>query len=224
MSKEELFEKLTQAVVDIDEDDAAELVDEAIAAGISPIEILTEGLQPGLTIIGDGFEQHTRFTVDLVMAGDIMRDAMSKLRPIMEAGATGKGDTMILGTVEGDEHYLGKQVVGAIFTGAGYIVVDIGENQPANAFVDAAKEYNAKIVGASAILGAQKPYCKVIHEALTEAGMRDNLLYIVGGWGMTQEWCDRVCADAYGDTAYEAIDKVRLILAGELPNWKARLK
>ena len=224
MSKEELFEKLTQAVVDIDEDDAAELIDEAIEAGISPMEILTEGLQPGLTIIGDGFEQHTRFTVDLVMAGDIMRDAMSKLRPIMESGATSKGETMILGTVEGDEHYLGKQVVGAIFTGAGYIVIDIGENQPADAFVKAAKEHNAKIVGASAILGQQKPYCKVVHQALVDGGIRDNLLYIVGGWGMTQEWCDKVCADAYGDTAYEAIDKVRMILAGELPKWQDRVK
>jgi methylmalonyl-CoA mutase cobalamin-binding domain/chain len=130
----------------------------------------------------------------------------------MEAGATGTGDTMVIGTVDGDIHNVGKRVVGAVFTGAGYHVIDIGENQPASAFVKAAKEHNAKIVGASAILGPQKPYCKVIHDALVEAGIRDTVLYIIGGWGMTQEWCDRVHADAYGDTAFEALDKVNELL------------
>ena len=68
-------------------------------------------------------------------------------------------------------------------------------------------------MGASAILGPQKPYCKVIHDALVEAGIRDQVIYIIGGWGMTQEWCDKVCADAYGDTANEAIEKVKAIVA-----------
>ncbi|TAK27653.1 MAG: dimethylamine corrinoid protein 3 [Chloroflexota bacterium] len=123
---------------------------------------------------------------------------------------------MVIGTVEGDEHCVGKRVVASVFTGAGYYVIDIGENQPASAFVKAAKENNAKLVGASAILGPQKPYCKVIHDALVEAGIRDKLLFIIGGWGMTQEWCDRVHADAYGDTANEALAKVKEILKAKV--------
>lgn len=213
MSKDQLLEQLCDAVVDIDDERALKLIDEALEAGLSPIEILTEGLQPALAIIGDGFDKHTRFTSDLVLAGEIMTEAMEKLRPVMEAGATGTGDVMVIGTVEGDIHNVGKRVVAAVFTGAGYQVIDIGENQPASAFVKAAQEHNARIVGASAILGPQKPYCKVIHEALVEAGIRDKVLYIIGGWGMTQEWCDLVHADAYGDTAFEALDKVKALLS-----------
>jgi len=211
MSKEEILKKLTDTMVDIEDDEVMELVDEALAAGIKPLEIISDGLQPGLMIIGEGFDKHTRFTSDLVLAGELLNDVMIKLRPIMEKGAKGLGEVMVIG--EGDEHNVGKRVVASVFTGAGYHVIDIGENQPASAFVEAAKEHNAKIVGASAILGPQKPYCKVIHDALTKAGIRENLIYIVGGWGMTQEWCDKVCADAYGDTANEAIDKVKAILA-----------
>lgn len=213
MPKAQILESLTEAMVDIDEDLVLELVDEGLEAGLDPVEILTEGLQPGLEIIGEGFDNHTRFTVDLVLAGELMNDAMAKLRPIMESGGKGTGQTMVIGTVDGDIHNVGKRVVAAVFTGAGYDVIDIGENQAASAFVKAAKEHNADIVGASAILGPQKPYCEVIHEALVEAGIRDKVLYIVGGWGMTQEWCDRVHADAYGDTAYEALDRVKVILS-----------
>ncbi|MBN1317799.1 MAG: cobalamin-dependent protein [Anaerolineales bacterium] len=212
MSKAQILEKLTEAIVDIDDELVMELVDEGLEAGLGPLEIITEGLQPGLTIIGEGFDKHTRFTSDLVLAGEILNDAMEKMRPIMEAGGGGTGDVMVIGTVEGDVHNVGKRVVSSVFTGAGYMVIDIGENQAASAFVKAAKEHNAKIVGASAILGPQKPYCKVIHDALVEAGIRDNLLYIIGGWGMTQEWCERVHADAYGDTANEALAKVNKIL------------
>lgn len=209
MEKAQLLENMKDALVDIDEDLLMELIDESLKVGITPLEILNDSLQPALFIIGEGFDKHTRFTSDLVLAGEMMTSAMEVLRPAMVTGASGTGDVMVIGTVDGDVHNVGKRIVAAVFTGAGYDVIDIGENQPASAFVEAAKKHNAKIVGASAILGPQKPYCKVIHEALVEAGIRDEVSYIIGGWGMTQEWCDRVHADAYGDTAYEAIDKVR---------------
>ncbi len=213
MSKEEILKKLTEATVEIEDDDVMDLVDEALEAGMDPMEIIIEGLQPGLTIIGEGFDAHTRFTSDLVLAGELLNDVITRLKPVMEKGSTGVGQNMVIGTVEGDEHCVGKRVVASVFTAAGYNVIDIGENQTADAFVAAAKEYNAKVVGASAILGPQKPYCKVIHDALVEAGIRDQVIYIIGGWGMTQEWCDKVCADAYGDTANEAIEKVKAIVA-----------
>lgn len=212
MSNPQILERLTEAIVDIDDELVMKLIDEGLAAGLGPLEILTEGLQPGLTIIGEGFDKHTRFTSDLVLAGELMNDAMVKLRPLMEAESGGSGDVMVIGTVDGDIHNVGKRVVAAVFTGAGYHVIDIGENQPASEFVKAAKEHNARIVGASAILGPQKPYCKVIHDALVEAGIRDKVLFIIGGWGMTQEWCDQLHADAYGDTAYQALEKVKAIL------------
>ncbi len=89
-------------------------------------------------------------------------------------------------------------------------------------FVKAAKEINATVVGASAILGPLKAYCKVINYALIDAGLRDDVIYIVGGWGMTQTWCDKVGADAFADNAVDAVQKVKMIQAGELPKFKQR--
>ena len=153
-----------------------------------------------------------------------MNDAMEMLRPVMEAGGRSADDIMVIGTVEGDQHNIGKRIVSAIFTGAGYKVIDIGENMPASAFVDATKEYKATIVGASAILGPLKPYCKVIDQALVDAGIRDDVIYIIGGWGMTQEWSDSVGADCFGESAIDALHKVKMIRVGELPKIRERLK
>jgi trimethylamine corrinoid protein len=220
VAKADILKKLRDTMVDIDDAGVMKAVDEGIKAGLTPMEIITDGLQPGLTIIGEGFDKHTRFTSDLILAGEILNDVLIKLKPIMEKGGKGLNDVMIIGTVEGDEHTVGKRVVASVFTGAGYNVIDIGENAPASAFVKAAKEHKAKIVGASAILGPQKPYCKVIHQAMVDAGIRDKVIYIIGGWGMTQEWCDKVCADAYGDTALEAINKVRAIIKAKAAKGK----
>lgn len=212
MSNTELMNKLKDAMVDIEDDLVMEIMDEALEAGVDPMNIINDGLAPGLMIIGEGFDKHTRFTSDLVLAGDLMTECVDKLRPILEKGAgSGKNKFMVIGTVEGDQHNVGKRIVSAMFTAAGYTVIDVGEDRPASEFVKAAKEYNAKIVGASAILTPQKPYCKVIHDGLVEAGIRENLVYIVGGWGFTQEWCDNVGADAYGDSATEALAKVKAI-------------
>jgi len=148
-----------------------------------------------------------------VLAGEIMNDAMEILRPAIESsGGKSLGDTMVIGTVEGDLHTIGKRIVSAVFTGAGYRVVDIGEDMPAEEFVKAAKEHKATVVGASAILGPVKPYCKVINDALVDAGIRDDVIYAIGGWGMTQDWTDEVGADCFGVNAIDALNKVQVIL------------
>jgi len=217
MQKAEILEKLKKAIIELDEDEVYKLIDEGIGAGLEPISIIQEGLSPGLAVIGDGFQKQERFTADLVIAGEIMTESMEKIRPAIEAGTGPALETMVIGTIEGDQHNIGKRIVAAVFTGAGYRVVDIGENQPASEFVKAAKELNASVVGASAILGPLKPYCKVVNEALIEGGIRNDLLFIIGGWGMTQDWCDQVGADCYGDDAQDALRKVRMIKNGELP-------
>ena len=222
MSNAEILEGLKQAMVDLDEDSIYNLLDEGIKAGLAPMELIMDGLSPSLTVIGEGFETGERFMADMVIAGEIMNDAMKVLVPVLQAGGQSTGETMVIGTVEGDEHNIGKRIVSSLFIGQGYSVVDIGENQPASEFVKAAKDTNAFIVGASAILGPLKPYCKVISQALVDAGIRDDVIYIVGGWGMSQEWCDNVEADAWAYNAVEAINKVKLIRAGELPRFNQR--
>ena len=223
MSRNEILEKLEAAINDLDDDEVDRLLKEGLEAGVPPMEMVLDGLNPGLTIIGEGFAKAERFMGDLVLAGDIMTAAMEVLRPALEKGDKLTGDTMVIGTVEGDLHNIGKRIVSAVFTGAGYRVVDIGEDQPASEFVKAAKELEACVVGAHATINPVKPYCKVIHEALTEAGIRDDALFIIGGWEMTQEWCDEVGADAFGADALEGLNKTRLLRAGEIPTWKKRM-
>jgi len=224
MSNVDILDGLKQAMVDLDEESIHKLLDDGLKAGLAPMQLIMEGLSPSLTVIGEGFETGERFMADMVIAGEIMNDAMKALVPVLEAGGQARGETMVIGTVEGDEHNIGKRIVSSLFIGQGYTVVDIGENQPASEFVKAAKEHKAIIVGASAILGPLKPYCKVISQALVDAGVRDNVIYIVGGWGMSQEWCDNVEADAWAYNAVEAINKVKLIRAGELKKFKDRVR
>ena len=207
MSKKEIFEKLKAAINDLDDDEVNRLLEEGLKAGVPPMEMILEGLNPGLTIIGEGFEKAERFMSDLVIAGEIMTDAMKMLRPAMEKGGQSTGDTMVIGTVEGDLHNIGKRIVSAVFTGAGYKVVDIGEEQPASEFVKAAKELKATVVGAHATLDPVKPYCKVINDALVDAGIRDDVIFIIGGWGMTEEWGDNVGADCFGENAVDAVEQ-----------------
>jgi methanogenic corrinoid protein MtbC1 len=218
----DILANLKGAINDLDEDLVNRLLKEGLNAGLAPMEMIMEGLSPGLNIIGEGFEKHERFMSDLVIAGEIMNDSMAVLAPAIAKGGKSTGDTMVIGTVEGDEHYIGKRIVSAIFTGAGYRVTDIGENMSASEFAKAAKDLQATIVGASAILGPVKSYCKVINQALVDAGIRNDVIYIVGGWGMTQEWSDNVGADCHGETALDALHKVKMIRVGELPKLKDR--
>ena len=223
MSNKEILERLKEAIIELDEEGVYRLIKEGLEAKLSPMELIMQGMSPGLTVIGQGFETGERFMSDLVIAGEVMLEAVDELRPIMEAGGERLGENFVIGTVEGDVHTIGKRIVAAIFTGAGYSVIDIGEDAPASKFVDAAKEYKATIVGASAILSPVKAYCGVIEKALVDAGIRDEVIYIVGGWGMTQAYSDSVRADAYGEDAIDALNKVRMIKAGELPKFRERM-
>lgn len=225
MSKKEFYEKLKAAVIDLDDDLVAGLVEEAVHAGLTPMEVIIEGLNPGLAVIGELYEKNERFMSDLMVAGHIMSEAVEVLLPTDELTTAGVGgDIMVIGTVSGDLHTVGKRIVAAVFSGAGYRAIDIGEDKSADEFVQAAKEYKATIIGASAIIGPSIPYCKVIHKALTDAGIRDDVLYVTGGFSMTDEWCDEVGADAFGDNALDGLRKVQKLMAGELPRWKDRVK
>ena len=137
MSKAEILEKLKAAIDELDEDEVDKLIKEGLDAGLAPMEMITDGLSPGLNVIGDDFEKGDRFMSDLVIAGEIMTAATETLRPVIEAGGKSSGDIMVVGTVEGDLHYIGKRIVAAIFTGSGYRVIDLGENISASEFVDA---------------------------------------------------------------------------------------
>ena len=229
MAREEIYEKLGEAFLDLDDEKVDALIQECIDAGFPPLEVVVKGLSPALTVVGDLYERNEMFMSDLLIAGTIMTDVMDRLLPsddVEAAIAQRKPDeqVMVIGTVEGDLHNVGKRVVSAFFAGAGIKSIDIGEDKSAADFVAAIKKYKPTIVGASAIIGPVVGYCKVIHDAMVEAGVRDDVIYITGGWGMTPEWCDKVGADAYGESAADALEKVKAILAGDLARWRDRVK
>ncbi len=229
MANDEILEKLKEAIIDLDDDLVAQLVQECMDAKIPALDVIVKGLSPGLTIIGDEYEANDRFMSDLMISGQIMNDAMEKLLPTADVEASimnrkPEDKVMIIGTVEGDLHNVGKRIVSAFFSGAGIKAIDIGENVSADNFVAAIKKYKPDIVGASAIIGPVTPYCGVIHKAMVEAGVRDDVIFITGGWGMTPEWCDEVGADTFGESAFDALEKVKAILDGKMARWIERNK
>jgi len=229
MEKKELYEKLQQAMIDLDDAQVEQLVDESIQSGLPPIEVLLEGLAPGLIVIGDQYAAGERFMSDLMISGTLMNEAMEKLLPSADVEASianrKPGEhVMVIGTVEGDLHDVGKKIVSAFLASAGIKAVDIGESKTADEFVEAIKKYKPDIVGASAIIGPVTPYCGVIHKAMVDAGVREDVIYITGGWGMSDQWCDDIGADAFGENAQDALEKVKALLSGKTPKWIDRNK
>ena len=211
MSKEEILEGLKRAIIALDDQEVNRLIKDGLQAQLSPTEMITEGLIPGLTTVRQGFQSGQVFMTDWIVADQILNDAMDMLLPLIEAGGEQRGEVMVIGTVEGDPHKVGKRSVSRVFAGAGYRVIDLGESVPASKFVEAVKEHKASIVAASATKITNKVYCQVINRALVDAGIRESVIYIIGGQGMTQEWSDISGADCYGEDALDALNKVKLI-------------
>ncbi len=215
MSPKEILQQLKDGIMKLEDDKVFSLIKQGLKEGLPPTDIVMEGLNPGLTVIGEGFVANVRFMSELMLAGEIMTDAMEILRPAMEKGVKATGDVMVIGSVQGDLHTVGKRMVSALFIGAGSRVTDIGEDCSSDKFVNAVKEQKANVVGMSAILSGMKPYCKVVCDALKEVGLRDKLTIAIGGWCMTQEWVEASGADCFGENAVDGLHKVQALLAGE---------
>ncbi len=203
---QEMFDKLAEAVIDGEPEDAAELAQQALDAGLDPLECINEGLTKGIDRVGALFAAGEYYLPDLIIGGEAMKDALAILEPAMAANqereVTGR---VVLGTVEGDLHEIGKTLVGTMLTANGFDVTDIGIDKPAGEFVDAVKEVNATLIGASALLTTTIPEQQKIIEALVEAGLRDKVKVIVGGAPVTQAWADKIGADGYAEDAIAAV-------------------
>ncbi len=206
MSKEELIDKLAQAVIDGEPEDAVELAQQALDAGLDPLECINEGLTKGIDRVGALFAEGECFLPDLIIGGEAMKEALAVLEPALAANqereVTGR---VVLGTVQGDLHEIGKTLVGTILTANGFQVTDIGVDKPADEFIAAVKEANATLIGASALLTTTIPEQQKIIEALVEAGLRDKVKVMVGGAPVTQAWADKIGADGYAEDAIAAV-------------------
>jgi len=206
MSREELFDKLTQVVIDGEPEDAEELARQALAQGLDPLACINEGLTPGMDRVGELFASGEYFLPDLIIGGEAMKMALAVLEPALtgdqEREVLGR---VVLGTVEGDLHEIGKTLVGTMLAANGFHVTDIGIDKPVDDFVAAIREAGATLVGASALLTTTMLQQQRLVEALEEAGLRDQVKVMVGGAPVTQSWADKIGADGYAEDAISAV-------------------
>jgi trimethylamine corrinoid protein len=211
---DELYESMKQSVIDGDPDRAREVGQRAITEGINPLEAIHHGFLPGLKIVGEQFEQGEMFLPDLVLAGEAMKAATAVLEPEIQrmGGKREMLGKVILGTVDGDIHEIGKNLVGAMLSASGFEVFDLGVDVPLEMFAVKAKELQADLVGVSALLTTTMTGQKGVVEALERHGLRPRVKVIIGGAPVTQTWADEIGADGYGKDAPAAVLLAKTLL------------
>ena len=210
---EELFGNLIRAVVEGEEEVAEALVKQALEQGIDPLACINEGLMKGIEEVGELFSNGTYFLPELIQGAAAMKAALEILEPKL-VGKEGREvvGKVVLGTVAGDQHEIGKTLVGTMLMANGFQVVDIGVDMKADDFVAAIEESGANIVGASALLTTTLLELKRLIDSITEAGLRDKVKVMIGGAPVTQAFADDIGADGYADDAISAVNVARKLV------------
>jgi len=197
--KDKILPELVQALADLKYEECLRLTQEAIDAGFSGTKIVLEGLSPGLREVGRRFEQFQYFLADLVYSAHIMNSCMKLVEPLLlkEADKAEVAGKVVVGTVEGDLHDIGKNLVIVLWKASGFEVHDLGIDTPATKFVEKVKEVKPDILGMSSFLTTTAPYMKVVIDALKEEGLRDGLYILIGGPPTSQQFADEIDADKW---------------------------
>jgi dimethylamine corrinoid protein len=210
MSKEDLLKEAAQSVVDADRDAAVAVAERAIAEGVDPIEMINQGFSAGMAQVGELFDTGEMFLPELIIASDAMVAAVNVLEKAMPAGSRDeKVGVVVLGTIEGDVHDIGKGIMATMLKVYGFEVHDLGRDVPIKAFVEKAKEVNADIVGSSALMTTTQVGQKTLEAELKKAGLRDTVKTMVGGAVVTQRWADKIGSDLYAENATDAVIKLK---------------
>ena len=204
---DEMYQKLAQTVIDGEPEDAEALAKQALADGIDPLTCINEGLTKGIQKVGELFASGEYFLPELIIGAEAMKRALAVLEPAMVGDQSREVvGRVVLGTVEGDMHEIGKTLVGTMLIANGFQVFDIGVDQSAGEFVTAVQENNADIVGASALLTTTMLQQKKLIEALEEANLKDKVKVMVGGAPVTASFASEIGADGYAEDAISAVD------------------
>lgn len=206
------FDGMGQAILDGDADKVAELVEAALAEGVSPAEILNEGLMKGMSVVGDLFKRDELFVPEVILSAKVMKRGTEILQPLMVGEKQEATQIAVLGTVKGDIHDIGKNLVKTMMEGAGFEVIDLGIDIPAETFVQKVSEVKPKIIAMSALLTTTMVYMKVVIDALQEAGLRDQVKIMVGGAPITRAFAAEIGADGSAPDAVTAADLARELL------------
>lgn len=208
MSKEMLLKAAAESIIESDEDKALEILAKAEAEGIDVVELLSQGYSAGMRELGDQFGRGEIFLPELIFSTEVMKVVTEKIEAKMEDADVSKRGVMVIGTVAGDVHDIGKGIVASLVKTNGIEVHDLGREVPAEVFVEKAIEYNADFVGSSALLTTTMTEQKKIEELLTKAGIRDKVKTMVGGAPVTKRWADKIGADAYCEDATDAVNMI----------------
>jgi len=185
----------------------------AIAAGVEPMVLIAESMIPAMDQVGRLFEEEEYFVPELLLAGRAMKSAMELLRPLMAASGERFAVRVIIGTVKGDLHDIGKNIVASMLEGSGFEVIDLGADVPAETFVAAVEERQPQFVCLSALLTVTMPAMKSTIDALKDAGLRTKVKVLVGGAPVTMQYATEIGADGYSENASGAVGLIRSLLA-----------
>jgi len=200
------LESLRESIINLDFDGAERAVKEAIGKGISPLEAI-ESVRNAMKTVGDRFEKREYFLSELVVAGEIAKEAMKVIGPFIQRERVESRGTVILATVYGDIHSIGKDIVGVLLSAAGFEVIDLGVNVPAEEIVEAVRKNEPNILGLSALLTVTMVEMEVVIRELEKAGLREGLKVIVGGSPVTDEFAKKIGADHRAADAVEGVNK-----------------
>jgi 5-methyltetrahydrofolate--homocysteine methyltransferase len=210
MADQAVFDRLRDLVVELKADETRAATEEALARGISPQDIISLGLSKGMEIVGERFESREYFLPELMLSAKVMKSTLDLLKPLLAKGADESAGRIVLGTVQGDMHYIGKNIVSAVLEGDGYIVFDLGEDIPPEEFVKKAVEVDADVVGISALISTAVSKMAETIVLLKENNVSARI--IVGGAAVTSGSLANLGADAYGADAWAALRQVRRLM------------
>jgi len=210
----DLLKQITTSLVEGEPDGTVELTKQAMAAGLEPLAIINQGLVPGMDIVGERFQTGEYFLPHLIIAASGMQQAMELLEPELRARGqvAESAGTVVIGTVKGDIHEIGKSLVATMLSANGFQVHDLGVDVPTETFIARVKETGANLVGLSALLTTTMTVQRQIIEALVKAGVREQVKVIVGGAPVSQEWANTIGADGYAEDAVAAVEMARRLV------------
>ena len=213
LDDDELVQQMHEDLYDGLAEEVTEGVHLLLGRGWEPYKVLTEALVEGMRIVGIDFRDGILFVPEVLLAANAMKSGMTILRPLLAETGAPKQGSMVIGTVKGDIHDIGKNLVGMMLEGAGFDVFDIGINNDADSYLSALEEHRPDFLGMSALLTTTMPYMKVVIDTLKERGLRDDYMVLVGGAPLNEAFAQSVGADAYCRDAAVAVETAKTMVA-----------